>query len=263
MSGCNTAWICRCFSIFLLVCHGHIPEHVCHDNMHFAPSRTLCFKGAQGHSGRPTLHPYICSALQVSFARDASAEWAPVTHQSSSETSFSTQLSYSRSRVPVCLRVLPVPERVPCQPYPCHCCFPSSPTRPLLLVFIQVYRAELPIACQCQRFDAFPLVNGRPVQESNSFSNSSAQSAQRYFQLSSTFSVYLQICNYPSLSASHICFLRGSSQSVCLRVAFECHFGVLSLTVCHSDHAINQFTFYVFWDSSGESTDINWEDSTH
>ncbi len=124
-----------------------------------------------------------------------------------------TQLSYSRSRVPVCLRVLPVPERVPCQPYPCHCCFPSSPTRPLLLVFIQVYRAELPIACQCQRFDAFPLVAGRPIQESNSFSNSSAQSAQRYFQLSSTFSVYLQICNYLSLSASHICFLRGSSQS--------------------------------------------------
>ncbi len=139
-----------------------------------------------------------------------------------------TQLSYSRSRVPVCLRVLPVPERVPCQPYPCHCYFPSSPTRPLLLVFIQVYRAELPIACQCQRFDAFPLVTGRSVQESNSFSNSSAQSAQRYFQLSSTFSVYLQICNCLSLSASHICFLRGSSQSVCLRVAFECHFGVIS-----------------------------------
>ncbi len=50
-----------------------------------------------------------------------------------------TQLSCSRSRVPVCLRVLPVPERVPWQPYLCHCYFPSTPTRPLLLVFLQVY----------------------------------------------------------------------------------------------------------------------------
>ena len=31
------------------------------------------------------------------------------------------------------------------------------------------------------------------------------------------------------LSASHICFLRGSSQSVCLRIAFACHFGVILL----------------------------------
>ena len=42
------------------------------------------------------------------------------------------------------------------------------------------------------------------------------------------FSVYLQICNYLLLSASHTCFLRGSSQSVCLRIAFECHVGVIS-----------------------------------
>ncbi len=62
--------------------------------------------------------------------------------------------------MPVCLRVLPVPERVPCEPYLCHRYFSSSPTRPLLLVFFQVYRAESPLACQCQRLMLFPLVTG-------------------------------------------------------------------------------------------------------
>jgi len=56
----------------------------------------------------------------------------------------------------LCLSVMP------CQPYPCRYYFPSrsSPTRPLLLVFIQVYRAELPLACQCQRLVLFALVTG-------------------------------------------------------------------------------------------------------
>ena len=47
----------------------------------------------------------------------------------------------------------------------------------------------------------------------------------------------LQICNYLLLSAFHICLLRCSSRSVCLRIAFECHFGVILLSdflvVCH------------------------------
>jgi len=47
----------------------------------------------------------------------------------------------------------------------------------------------------------------------------------------------LQICNYLSLSAFHICLLRSSSRSVCLRIAFECYFGVILLSdflvVCH------------------------------
>jgi len=42
-------------------------------------------------------------------------------------------------------------------------------------------------------------------------------------------SVYLQICNYLSPSASHSCFLCGSLQSICLWIAFECHFGIVLL----------------------------------
>ncbi len=129
------------------------------------PSRTLCFKGAQGHSGRPVCTP--TSAVRCRFRLLAtllligllSSTNLHQTHPSA------TQLSYSRSRAPVCLRVLPVPERVPCQPYLCHCCFPSSPTIPLLLVFIQVYRAELPLACQCQRLMLSPLVTGEKLQK--------------------------------------------------------------------------------------------------
>ncbi len=144
------------------------------------PSRTLCFKGAQGHSGRPVCTP--TSAVRCRFRLLAtllligllSSTNLHQTHPSA------TQLSYSRSRAPVCLRVLPVPERVPCQPYPCHCCFPSSPTRPLLLVFIQVYWAGLPVAYQCQRLVLCPLVTGKALSDLSSFSSSSAQSAQRH-----------------------------------------------------------------------------------
>ena len=59
------------------------------------------------------------------------------------------------------------------------------------------------------------------------------------------FSVYLQICNYLLLSASHTCFLRGSSQSVCLRIAFECHFGVIVLFIdlIHVQHFLYQSIF--------------------
>ena len=78
-------------------------------------------QGAQGHSGRPHLHPYFCSALQVLFARDASTDRAPIIYQLRQTHPSATQRRYSRSRAPVCLHVLPVPERVPCQPYPCHC----------------------------------------------------------------------------------------------------------------------------------------------
>ena len=36
------------------------------------------------------------------------------------------------------------------------------------------------------------------------------------------------------LSACHFCLLRSSSRSVCLRIAFECHFGVILLaTMCN------------------------------
>ncbi len=42
--------------------------------------------------------------------------------------------------------------------------------------------------------------------------------------------------NYLSLSASHICLLHSSLQSICLRIAFECHFGV----ILHSHHTITE-----------------------
>ncbi len=61
----------------------------------------------------------------------------------------------------------------------------------------------------------------------DSFSNSSAVSAPTFFSPSSRFLVYLQICNCLSLSASHVCPLRSSLRSVCLGIAFECHFGVI------------------------------------
>ena len=48
-----------------------------------------------------------------------------------------TLSSDSRSRVPVCLRVLLVPKRVP-EPY-FGPSIPSSAVRPLLLVFVQVH----------------------------------------------------------------------------------------------------------------------------
>ncbi len=47
------------------------------------------FQGRPGPFWAPHLHPYFCSALQVLFARDASADRAPITYQPSSDTSFS------------------------------------------------------------------------------------------------------------------------------------------------------------------------------
>ncbi len=47
------------------------------------------FQRRPGPFWAPRLHPYFCSALQVSFARDASADRAPIIYQSSSDTSFS------------------------------------------------------------------------------------------------------------------------------------------------------------------------------
>ncbi len=154
------------------------------------PSRALCFKGAQGHSGRPICTP--TSAVRCRFRLLAtllligllSSTTLHQTHPSA------TQLSYSRSRAPVFLRVLPVPERVPCQPYPCHCCFPSSPTRPLLLVFVQVYRA----AClSVSALDAFSARDRRSFSEILTAS-ATAQHGQR----SDTFQPQLTISCVPA-----------------------------------------------------------------
>ncbi len=71
----------------------------------------------------------------------------------------------------------------------------------------------------------FLLVTGEAYLDLSSFSSSSAQSAQRHLPAQLTAVVYLQICNYLSLSAFHICLLRSSS----LSLTFECHFGV----ICH------------------------------
>ncbi len=53
-----------------------------------------------------------------------------------------------------------------------------------------------------------------------------------------TVFAYLQICNYLSLSAFHICLLRGSSRSVCLCIAFEGQLGVLCTIVDLEEHDI-------------------------
>ena len=79
-------------------------------------SQGILCQGRPGPFWAPGLQPYFCSALQVLFARDASADRASIAHQPPSDTLSASQLSYSRSRVPVYLRVLPVPERVPCEP---------------------------------------------------------------------------------------------------------------------------------------------------
>ena len=120
----------------------------------FPLPRAFCVRGAQGHFGRPVCTP--TSAVRCRFRLLATLLLIGLPQHTNFHQTHppATQLSYSRSRVPVCLRVLPVPERVPCEPYFCRYYFPSSPARPLLLVFFQVYRAELPTACQCQRFDA-------------------------------------------------------------------------------------------------------------
>ncbi len=57
---------------------------------------------------------------------------------------------------------------------------------------------------------------------------------------------YLQICNYLSLSASHICPLRSSSRSVCLRIAFECHFGVILVSTDQSCKSVTADVLSVY-----------------
>ena len=47
------------------------------------------FQGRPGPFWAPHLHPYFCSALQVLFACDASADRAPIKYRVSSDTSFS------------------------------------------------------------------------------------------------------------------------------------------------------------------------------
>ena len=145
----NAAWIYQhCNGVWLLQ-YGHIPEHERHGSMHgILPSRALCFKGAHDHSGRPVCTPNsavrcrFCLLAKLLLIMLPSPTNLHQTHPSA------TQLSYSRSRVPVCLRVLHVPEHVPCQPYPCHCYFPSLPTRPLLLSFFRYIKpgCHLPIS---------------------------------------------------------------------------------------------------------------------
>ena len=69
------------------------------------PQGVLC-QGRPGPFWAPHLHPYFCSALQVSFARDASADQAPTTYQLPSDASSSNaaQLQPVTSAcVPVCL----------------------------------------------------------------------------------------------------------------------------------------------------------------
>ena len=65
----------------------------------------------------------------------------------------------------------------------------------------------MPIAYQCQCLVLCPLVTDEASSDLNSFSSSSAQSAQRHLPAQLTAFVYLQICNYLSLSAFHICLL--------------------------------------------------------
>ncbi len=127
----------------------------------------------------------------------------------------------------LCLSVMP------CQPYPCRYYFPSR--------FVAYKTASTCLhsgissrVAACLSVSAFGAFCARDRQSLHEISAASAtaQYGQRsdISQPSSHISVYLQICNYVLLFASHICFLRSSSQSVCLRIAFECHFGVVYLS---------------------------------
>jgi len=113
------------------------------------------------------------------------------------------------------------------EPYPCHRYFLSLHTRVLLIVLLEVYWAGLPLAYQCQRLMLFlPMTVAKLFQIWAA--SAAAQHSQQHLPAQLTTGVYLQICNYLSLSAFHICLLRSSSRSVCLRIAFECHVDVIS-----------------------------------
>ena len=163
--------------------------------------------GRPGPFWAPRLQPYFCSVLQDNFARDASAERAPPTSNANSHRSSATQLSCSRSRVPVCLHVLLVPERVPWEPCASRRFSSSSSSRPLLLVFFQVYQARLTPACQFQRINLlfYPLVTGSTDQISFSYSNSSAYQLSHFLTAQLTFLCYCRFVTI-ALCISHLPF---------------------------------------------------------
>ena len=105
----------------------------------------------------------------------------------------------------MCLHVLLVPERLPWKPCASRRFSSSSSSRPLLLVFFQVYQARLTPACQFQRINLlfYPLVTGSTDQISFSYSDSSAYQLSQPLPYSSAHVfVPLQICNYRSLHIS-------------------------------------------------------------
>ena len=94
----------------------YFPEHMYVTSLHEILSRAFCSLGAQGHSGAQNLGaPFAPLRLQwpagLVLLANVYAERTPAAI-SQTKAIPDTQPGCSRSRVPVCLRVLPVPERV-------------------------------------------------------------------------------------------------------------------------------------------------------
>ena len=68
----------------------------------------ILYQGRPEWPWGPHLQPYFCSALQALFARDASADWAPIAHQPPSNTLLS-QTAQLQPVLSAC-----VPERPAC-----------------------------------------------------------------------------------------------------------------------------------------------------
>ncbi len=176
---------------YIALCHMLvIPIHPRHARAHMAETVYLlhadCPPGqpnshpdsAQGHCGRALLaRPLYAQRCRGVFACDANAERAPITDISYNAIHSQTLSSATAGHECLCACTsLPVAERVP-GPYFCRRFLSSPPTRPLLLVFFQVFLTNTsPFCVAC-------LVHARDRQQrqltatSHSASHSSTQPA--------------------------------------------------------------------------------------
>jgi len=107
-----------------------------------------------------------------------------------------------------------------------------------------VAQAEKDAAAVKKRADDLTVAAGKKSAEADEYRDkwekmkqqvSVAKSAEReHWERAKKVS---RLCGPPTtvciISAFHICLLCSSSQSVCLRIAFECHFGVIYLCMHH------------------------------
>ena len=121
--------------------------------------------------------------------------------------------------------VLPVPERVPVEPYQRHRYASHTPTRPLLSAVFRVYIPNLVPFCQCQRLLLTPLVAGniqhpqQQLRRSSAGQLSSRVTAQITFLCSCRFAGSLT----EDPSGCYITSLR------CILVCFSCSLRLLNL----------------------------------